>query len=328
MKRYIIKRIFINFFVLFGVSILLYSICRMIPVDYVENKVAGNQNITKEMEIRMRELYGLDKGIIEGYISWICDALKGDFGISFIYQKPVTEIIFENMGSTVLLASLSFIIQFLIAIPFGILAAKHSYSIIDYTIVIGSIIGISLPSFFIAAILKRIFSIELGILPISGMVTARANYVGFEYFWDLVKHFILPIVVFVITGVGNRLRYIRMNMLEVLNTDYVCMARAKGLPEKIVLGKHAFRNTLIPIVTMLGSMIPSLFSGTVVIEGLFGLEGLGQIALNAVYMGDIPYLMGFNIFIACMTLLGTLISDILYAVVDPRVTYERKTYEP
>ena len=159
------------------------------------------------------------------------------------------------------------------------------------------------------------------------MITARTHYVGIEYFLDLSKHFILPIVVLVITGVGKRLKYIRMNMLEVLNMDYVNMARAKGLPEHIVIGKHAFRNTLIPIVTMIGSMIPSLFSGAVVIEGLFGLEGLGQIALNAVYMGDIPYLMGFSMFIAYMTLLGTLISDILYVVVDPRVSYERNYYE-
>ena len=327
MKQYVIRRILTDFFVLFGVSILLYSICRMMPSDYVENMIAGNQNIIKEVEVRMREAYGLDKSIVEGYISWFCGAIRGDFGISFVYQKPVTEIILENMAPTVFLAGIAFIIQFLIAIPFGILSAHYQYSVLDYIIVTLAIFSISLPSFFIAAVLKRIFSIELGILPISGMITARANYVGIEYFLDLAKHFVLPIVVLVITGVGSRLKYVRMNMLEVLNMDYVCMARAKGLPEHIVLWKHAFRNTLIPIVTMIGSMIPSLFSGAVVIEGLFGLKGLGQIALNAVYMGDIPYLMGFSMFIAYMTLLGTLVSDILYVVVDPRVSYERKHYE-
>ena len=327
MKQYVIKRILTDFFVLFSVSILLYSICRMMPGDYVENMIAGNQNITKEMEVRMREAYGLDKDVVEGYISWFCDAIRGDFGISFVYQKPVTEIILENMAPTVFLAGIAFIIQFLIAIPFGLLSARYQYSVLDYIIVTLAILSISLPSFFIAAVLKRVFSIELGILPISGMITARANYVGIEYFLDLARHFVLPIVVLVITGVGSRLKYIRMNMLEVLNTDYVCMAKAKGLPECIVLWKHAFRNTLIPIVTMIGSMIPSLFSGAVVIEALFGLKGLGQIALNAVYMGDIPYLMGFSMFIAYMTLLGTLVSDILYVVVDPRVSYERKHYE-
>ncbi len=321
MQQYILKRVFISFFVLLGVSMLLYGICRMVPGDYVANMTAGNQNVTEEMEQRMREVYGLDKGVVEGYISWLGDAVKGDFGISFIYQKPVTEVIVKNMGPTVALAGIAFVIEFLIAIPLGILAARRQYSMTDYTIVALAIVGISLPSFFFAAILKRVFSIGLGILPISGMVTARANYAGFAHFLDLAKHFVLPVIVFVITGVGSRLRYVRTNMLEVLNADYVRTARAKGLSEKKVIGKHAFRNTLIPIITMIGGMIPGLFSGAVVTEGLFGLEGLGQIALNAVYMGDIPYLMGFNMFIACMTLVGTLVSDILYAVVDPRVRY-------
>ena len=208
MKQYVIKRILTDFFVLFSVSILLYSICRMMPGDYVENMIAGNQNITKEMEVRMREAYGLDKDVVEGYISWFCDAIRGDFGISFVYQKPVTEIILENMAPTVFLAGIAFIIQFLIAIPFGILSARYQYSVLDYIIVTLAILSISLPSFFIAAVLKRVFSIELGILPISGMITARANYVGIAYFLDLAKHFVLPIVVLVITGVGSRLKYI------------------------------------------------------------------------------------------------------------------------
>lgn len=321
MKQYIMKRLAVSVIVLFGVSIVLYGICRMVPGDYVANMTAGNPNITAEMEERMREVYGLDKGVVEGYLSWLGDAVRGDFGVSFIYQKPVTEVIVKYMGPTVALAGISLILEFLLAIPLGILASRRQYSMTDYTIVAIAIIGISLPSFFFAAILKRIFAIGLGVLPISGMVTARASYTGFAHFMDLASHFVLPITVFVITGVGGLLRYVRTNMLEVLSADYVRTARAKGLPEKKVIGKHAFRNTLIPIVTMVGGMIPGLFSGAVVTEGLFSIEGLGTIALNAVYNGDIPYLMGFNMFIALMTLIGTLVSDILYAVVDPRVKY-------
>ena len=162
---------------------------------------------------------------------------------------------------------------------------------------------------------------KLGWLPVSGMLTARMNYQGWDLFMDYAKHFALPIIVFVITGVGGLLRYTRTNMLEVLSADYVRTARAKGLPEVKVIGKHAFRNTLIPIVTIIGGMIPGLFSGAVITEGIFSLEGLGNIALKAVYSGDIPYLMGFNMFIAVLTLIGTLVSDILYAVVDPSVRY-------
>lgn len=321
MKQYIIKRVLISFLVLFGVSIMLYCIARLVPGDYVSNMTAGNMNVTPEMEQRMREVYGLDKDIVPGYISWLGDALRGDLGTSFIYQKPVVEVIKTYIGPTFTLAFSAMLIEILLAIPFGILAARKQYSTADYTIVAIAIIGISLPSFFFAAILKRVFAMGLGVLPISGMVTARANYTGFAHFVDMAKHFVLPIIVFVITGVGGLLRYVRTNMLEVLSADYVRTARAKGLPERKVIGKHAFRNTLIPIVTMIGNMIPGLFSGAVITEGIFALEGLGKVALDAVYKGDIPYLMGFNLFIAAMTLVGTLVSDILYAVVDPRVRY-------
>lgn len=321
MRQYIIKRLLISILVLFGVSVLLYSIAHMVPGDYVSNITAGNQNITPEMEQRMREAYGLDKGLVEGYLSWLGDALRGDFGTSFKYKEPVVNVIARYMPATLALAAISMILELALAIPLGILAARRQYSVTDYAIVAIAIIGISLPSFFFAAVLKRIFSMGLGILPVSGMVTARVDYEGFALFVDLAKHFILPIVVFVITGVGSYLRYVRTNMLEVLSADYVRTARAKGLPERKVIMKHAFRNTLIPIVTLVGGMIPGLFSGAVITESIFALEGLGKVALDAVYAGDIPYLMGFNMFIAALTLIGTLVSDVLYAVVDPRVRY-------
>ena len=321
MRQYIIKRLLISILVLFGVSILLYSIAHMVPGDYVSKITSGNQNITPEMEQRMREAYGLDKGLVEGYVTWLSDALRGDFGTSFIYKEPVLDVIKKYMPATLALAAISMALELLLAIPLGILAASRQYSVTDYTIVAIAIIGISLPSFFFAAVFKRVFSVGLGILPISGMVTARVSYTGFALFLDLAKHFVLPVVVFVITGVGSYLRYVRTNMLEVLSADYVRTARAKGLPERKVIGKHAFRNTLIPIVTLVGGMIPGLFSGAVITEGIFALEGLGNVALKAVYAGDIPYLMGFNMFIAALTLIGTLVSDVLYAVVDPRIRY-------
>lgn len=322
MLCYILKRIGVGAFVLFGISILLYGICRITPGDYVTKVTSGNQNITKEMEEKMRKVYGLDKGLAEGYFLWLREALKGNFGNSFIYQEPVTVVIKRHLGATVSLAGIAMLLEILIAIPFGIIAARKKYTKLDYTIVTIAIISISLPSFFIAAVLKRIFSMELGLFPLSGMVTARTNYVGFAHFADMAHHFVLPIAVLVITSVGGLLRYVRVNMLEVLEADYVYTARAKGLPEWKVAGKHAFRNTLIPLVTIAGGMIPNLFSGAVITEGVFGLEGLGNVALTAVYEGDIPYLMGFNMFIAAMTLLGNLVSDILYAVVDPRISYK------
>ena len=321
MKQYIIKRLLISILVLFGVSIMIYAIAHMVPGDYVSQITNSNPNITPEMEQRMRESYGLNKGPVEGYIDWLTKALRGDLGTSFQYQKPVIEVIKQYMLPTVALAGISMILELAFEIPMGILAARKQYSVTDYTVVAIAIIGISLPTFFFEAILKRIFSIGLGILPMSGMLTAREDYTGFALFLDYAKHFVLPILVFVITGVGSYLRYVRTNMLEVLSADYVRTARAKGLPERKVINKHAFRNTLIPIVTLVGGMIPGLFSGAVITEGIFALEGLGNVALKAVNVGDIPYLMGFNMFIAALTLVGTLVADILYAVVDPRVRY-------
>ncbi|MCF0131417.1 MAG: ABC transporter permease [Pseudobutyrivibrio sp.] len=321
MRKYIIKRILISILVLLGVSIILYTVARSVPGDYVTNITAGNQNITPEMEAQMREQYGLDKGLVEGYVDWLVDALHGDFGTSFVYQRPVAQVIKEYMAPTLALSGIALTLEVILAIPFGIWAARKQYSMTDYTIVAIALMGISLPSFFFASILRIVFSIKLGWLPISGMLTARMNYQGFDLFLDYARHFVLPIVVFVITGVGSMLRYVRTNMLEVLSADYVRTARAKGLPEHKVIYKHAFRNTLIPIVTLIGGMIPALFSGAVITEGIFSLEGLGNVALKAVYNGDIPYLMGFNMFIAVLTLLGTLVADVLYAVVDPRVRY-------
>lgn len=322
MLCYILKRSLVSIFVLLGVSILLYGICRMVPGDYVTKITSENQNITKEMEQRMRKAYGLDKGIAEGYFDWLSDALKGDFGTSFIYQEPVVSVIERYIGATVSLAGIAMILELLLGILFGILAANCKNTRLDKTIVTMAVIGISVPSFFFAAVLKRIFSIELGWLPLSGMVTARANYVGFSHVADMAKHFILPIIVLVLTSTGGLLRYVRVNMLEVLDADYICTAKAKGLPEWKVLGKHAFRNAMIPLITIVGGMIPSLFSGAVITEGLFGIEGLGNVALKAVYEGDIPYLMGFNMLLAAMTLFGTLVSDILYTIADPRIHYK------
>ncbi len=321
MKQYIIKRIFISLFVLIGVSFILYAIVRSMPGDFITISTSGNPAITEEMKENLRKIYGLDKGIIGGYIDWIKEALKGNLGTSFIYQKPVIDIIKDKMWISFSLAFTAFIFQLLFSIPLGIVSAVKQYSKTDYIIVALALAGISLPSFFFAAVLQKIFALDLNLLPLQGMVTARKNYEGFALFLDMAKHFVLPITVFVITGIGSWLRYTRSNMLEVLSSDYIRTARAKGVPERVVISKHAFRNTLIPVITMIGAYLPSLFSGAIITEGIFAIEGLGKVALNAVNQSDIPFLMGYFMFLAILTLLGNLLSDILYAVVDPRVKY-------
>ena len=321
MKQYIIRRISISIFVLLGVSFLIYGILRVMPGDFVEQMTSGNPSITAEQKEALRESYGLNGTVIEGYTSWVKNAMKGDFGKSFLYSKPVTEVIKGRMWTSFTLSAIAFVIQLCIAIPLGIVAATKQYTKTDYLIVFLALAGISLPSFFLAAVLQRTFAMGLGWLPLSGMVTARKSFTGFRLTLDIGYHFVLPIAVFAITGMGSWLRYVRTNMLEVLNADYIRTARAKGLSERKVITKHGFRNTLIPIVTFIGGTIPSLFAGAIISEGIFSIPGLGKAALDAVNSKDLPFLMGYLMFMAVLTLLGTLISDILYAVVDPRIRY-------
>ncbi len=319
MKDYIIRRLLTCIVVLFGVSIILYGIIRLMPGDYIDNTMANMPNATQEMKDNLKALYGLDKGVVEGYFSWAGDAMTGDLGTSFVYKKPVTEVIGSKMWTSFFLALPAFILQLLIGIPLGIISATKQYTKTDYFITALALLGISLPSFFFAAILQRIFSVGLGWLPLQGMITARADYTGFALVMDKAVHYILPIAVLTFINMGSLMRYSRTNMLEEINSDYVRTARAKGLSEHKVIYKHAFRNTLIPIVTLIGAMIPSLFAGAIITEGIFAIDGIGYTALQALKAGDIPFIMGFNMFLAILTLVGTLLSDVLYAVVDPRV---------
>lgn len=319
MKQYIIRRLAISVLVLFGVSIIVYALMRSTPGDYVGTLTNGNPNITAEMKENLMRLYGLDKGIVEGYVGWLSEAIKGNLGESFLYKKPVAAVIGDKMWTSFWLALPSMLLQLLIAIPLGVISATKQYSKTDYAVTTFALIGISLPSFFFAAVLQRIFAIGMGVVPLQGMVTARADYEGFRLIVDMGWHFILPIAVLTVVGIGGYMRYTRTNMLEVLNADYIRTARAKGLSEHKVIYKHAFRNTLIPIVTMVASMIPGLFAGAMITEGIFAIDGLGLTSLNALKSGDIPFMMGSTMFLAILTLLGTLLSDILYAVVDPRV---------
>lgn len=319
MARYIIKRVLISILILFGVSIILYTLIRAMPGDYIMNTVAGNPSVTDEMIDNLKRLYGLDTNAFQGYFQWLGKAITGDLGESFLYKLPVTQVIGSKMWTSFFLAFTAFIMQLIISIPMGIVSATKQYSKTDYAVTVFSLIGISLPSFFFAAILQKFLAADLGIFPISGMITAREDYEGFRLFLDMAWHFCLPILVLTITSIGSWMRYTRANMLDVLNSDYIRTARAKGLKEGKVVYKHAFRNTLIPVVTMIGGYIPTLFSGAIITEGIFAIDGLGYTAFQALKAGDIPFIMGFNLFLAVLTLLGTFISDMLYAVVDPRV---------
>ena len=332
MLKYIVKRLAISILILFGVSIIIYTMVRLMPTDYVDTKYASqlqSGTIKQEDIDRFKDLYGIGdtsfKGIAGGYVKWIGNLLKGDLGLSFKYEKPVGQVITENMWISFAIALVATILQFLIAIPLGISSATHQYSIRDYSVTVFTMIGISLPTYFFAAIVIKVFSVDLGWFPSNGLISATANYsddlIGnLQKFGDIIHHLILPIFVSVLLSIGGLMRYTRTNMLEVLNADYIRTARAKGLSEKPVIYKHAFRNTMIPLVTMFAGILPSLFGGMMITEQVFGIDGIGRLAYQALRDGDIPFVMGYNMFLAILTIIGTLFSDIMYSVVDPRVT--------
>lgn len=325
MKKFVIRRLLQSIVILFFVSFIIYGIMRCMPSSYVETQARilstkPGAKTYQEWIDQLNQAYGLDVGVLLGYIKWVSKAIVGDFGDSWYWNLPVTVKFSKVIWHSFALGLASFILEVIIAIPLGILSAKKQYSKTDYAVTVLALIGISIPSFFLATLLKYIFSIKLGWFDLFGVVGRmheQLNAVG--QFLDIAKHYVLPVITLTIISMGSLMRYTRTNMLEVLNADFIRTARAKGLSEKRVINYHAFRNTLIPIVTLLGSSIPNLFAGAMVTETIFQIPGIGYTSYQSMIQGDIPFTMFYIVFLAFLTLLGTIIADILYAVVDPRV---------
>ena len=325
MRKYIIKRLLISVGILFFVTLIIYTLIRCLPGSYVETMAMqlatkpGSKPYEEWIE-QLNASYGLDQPILVGYVHWLGDFLRGNFGDSWKFTVPVVEEFKSVIGVSFVMGAISLVLQLVIAIPLGVVAATKQYSKSDYAISASALVGISLPTFFFATILKLIFSVKLGWFDTHGLV--GRNYAQLDnmgQFLDKAHHLVLPIATLTIISVGSLMRYTRTNMLEVLNADYIRTARAKGVNEGKVIYHHAFRNTLIPLVTIVGGSLPGLFSGALITETLFSIPGIGWASYQAMVGGDIPFSMFYLTFIAILTLLGNLISDILYAVVDPRV---------
>lgn len=326
MAKYTVKRLLYSALILFFVMFLIYVLMYNMPMGFIETKareLASRPGASKSYSEWLADLnaqYGMDKGIVQGYFTWLKSAVRGEWGESWSWTVPVTQKFHDTVWYSFALGLVSFILEILIAIPLGIAAARKQYSFTDYFTTVVSMICISMPTFFLATILKYVFSVKLGWFELTGMQGRNYQYLSdFGKFLDVAKHFVLPAITITIISIGGLLRYTRTNMLEVLNADYIRTARAKGVPEKAVINKHAFRNTLIPLITTLGGSLPSLFSGALITETLFGIRGIGYASYYSMTQADIPFTMFYLAFISILTLLGNLISDLLYAVVDPRV---------
>lgn len=325
MRKYIVKRILISVVILFFVAFIIYALMRCLPTSYIEAvaRQKSQQPGSKSFEEWMAQLsstYNMDKGIIPGFFAWVGNMLKGNFGDSWRWTVPVLEKFNDTVWLSFVMGLISFFFELIIAIPLGIIAATKQYSKADYTISVIALAGISLPTFFFASLLKLVFSVKLGWFELYGLVGRNYEQLSAAgQFLDKAHHLVLPIITLVVVSMGSLMRFTRTNMLEVLNADYIRTARAKGLSERKVIYHHAFRNTLIPIVTIVGGSLPGLFAGALITETLYSLPGIGFTSYESMVAGDIPFSMFYLVFMAVLTLLGNLISDILYAVVDPRV---------
>jgi peptide/nickel transport system permease protein len=326
MGEFLIKRILLCIVILFFVMFIVYALMYSLPTSYVDTmarELATKPGSTKSAAEWLAELnvqYGFDKGILGGYFTWLKSAAQGNFGESWNWTVPVVEKFKDVIWYSFVLTLITMILEVAIAIPLGVVAARKQYSATDYTVTVIALVGISLPTFFTATLLKLIFSVRLGWLPLSGMQTRDYLMLSdWGKFLDMAKCFILPALTLTIVSIGPLMRYTRTNMLEVLNSDYIRTARAKGLSERRVINHHAFRNTMIPLITILGGSLASLFSGALITETLFAIRGIGYTSYYSMISGDIPFTMFYLAFISILTLLGNLVADVLYAVVDPRV---------
>ena len=326
MRNFIIRRVVFGILITFFGAMVVYGVIRSLPTSYVETVArqrASNPLSTKTYQEWLEQLnvvYKLDIGIVPGFVGWVGNAIQGDFGESWHYGIPVTEKFNEVIWYSVIINIITFFVQIFISIPLGNLAATKQYSRTDYAITVFALMGISLPSFFLAIVLKYIFAIKLGWFDLYGLTGRFFNSLSpFEQAIDIGYHLVLPVVTLTMLSIGGLMRYNRTNMLEVLNSDYIRTARAKGLSEKVVINKHAFRNTLIPLISYMSYLLPAMLGGSLITETLFQIPGIGYISYQAIIRGDIPFAMFYTTFLILLTQVSLLVADIMYAVVDPRV---------
>lgn len=319
MRQYITRRLLQMIPIIIGVSVLIFIVFAMAPGDVVSGMAQQNPKMTLERQAQLRHLYHLDKPKIIQYFYWAKDAIRFNFGYSFKFQEPVSKVINTFIWNSFILALAAFIVSTILAIPIGVLSATKQYSAFDSIFTVIALIGISVPSFFIAMLLLKWFALDIPIFPASGMTSTGSNLTGMSNILDIMYHMFLPFILLTFMDIAGLMRYTRTSMLEVIRQDYVRTARAKGLREKVVIYKHALRNGLIPVITILGMSLPGLFGGAIITETVFGWPGIGKTTLYAIESRDYTLVMGINMLLALLTLLGNLFADVLYAVVDPRI---------
>ncbi|OIJ16246.1 diguanylate cyclase [Anaerobacillus arseniciselenatis] len=315
MTTYIIRRLIMMIPILFGISVISFAIMYAAPGKPTVMDL--DPDISVEAREAQMERLGLNDPPHIQYINWMSNVVKGDFGTSFTKKQPVRDMIADRLPNTLILMIFSTILAIIVAIPFGVLSATKQYSKLDYGVTMTSFLGLATPNFWLGLMLIMLFSVQLGWTPVGGVSTLGADF----SLLDRLHHLILPAIVLATADMAGLTRYTRSSMLEVVKQDYIRTARAKGFRESTVIYKHGLRNGLIPIITIFGLMLPTFIGGSVIVEQLFSWPGIGKLFIDATFERDYPVIMAITMFGAVLTVIGNLIADILYAVLDPRIEY-------
>lgn len=321
MLVYLSKRLLMMLPLLLGITLISFTVIHLAPGEPTDLQTQLNPEVSAELRQRLRAQYDLDQPLLVQYGEWLGRLVRFDFGDSFAQDhRPVADKILERLPVTILINVLSIVAILAVSIPIGILSATRRNSLFDRATTIFVFIGFAAPSFWLALLLMDYFGVRLGWLPIAGLKSFGHEYLGF---WgrllDSARHLILPVFVSAFGGLAGFSRYMRSNMLEVVRQDYILTARAKGLSESAVIYRHALRNALLPVITILGLSVPGLIGGSVIFETIFAIPGMGKLFYDGVMMRDYPLIMGVLVIGAILTLVGNLLADVGYALADPRI---------
>lgn len=316
---YILRRILISIPTVIGISIFVFLLSNLIPGDPIDYMIPPEGGISAETLERLRQAYGLDRPLPVRYIAWLKEALTGNLGYRFKTHEPVLWAIANRFPPTLWLIGTSLVIGTLVGVPLGVISAVRQYSVIDHLVSVFAFMGVSLPAFFAGLLAIYFFSVKWPLFPSGGLQATGA--VGFD-FLDLLRHLVLPSAVLSLIHVATILRYTRASLLEVLEKEYVTTARAKGLAEARVILGHALKNALLPIITVIGLILPTLIGGAVFTESIFSWPGMGTLFVDAVVSRDYPLIMGMTLIIAVAVLMINLAVDVAYGFVNPRIRYD------
>jgi peptide/nickel transport system permease protein len=318
MLNYLLRRILIAIPVLAGITLFNFLIINMAPGNPVEMFINPSMS-QADIDLRKEQL-GIDDPVFIQYFRWLGNMLQGDFGYSYSSYEPVAKVVGARIGPTLILMGSSLLLAYIIAVPIGILSARKQYSWLDYSATSFSFLGVSIPNFILGLGGIYLFALTWKLFPTGGMYTLGKE----KTFSDLLHHLIMPALILATASAGSMVRYVRSSVLEVLGQDYLRTARAKGLSEFVVINKHALRNAMIPIITVVGLDVPLLFGGAVITEQVFGWPGMGQLMIQSIGSRDYPTLMAINLIAAVAVLAANLLTDIAYAAADPAIKYGKR----